>query len=41
LRFDDPQIGIDWRIADPSDLILSDKDMKAPLLADADINFIY
>ena len=41
LRFDDPQIGIDWRIADPSDLILSDKDTKAPLLADADINFIY
>ena len=41
LRFDDPQIGIDWRIADPSDLILSDKDMKAPLLAEADINFIY
>ena len=41
LRFDDPQIGIDWRIADPSDLILSDKDTKAPLLAEADINFIY
>ncbi|MBE2275274.1 MAG: dTDP-4-dehydrorhamnose 3,5-epimerase [Rhodobacteraceae bacterium] len=32
LRWDDPQIGIDWGFAAP---ILSDKDRAAPLLADA------
>lgn len=32
IRWDDPQIGIDWGISAP---ILSDKDAKAPLLADA------
>lgn len=41
LRFDDPEIGIDWQITDHSVLVLSDKDQKAPLLKDADINFIY
>lgn len=41
LRFDDPQIGIDWKITDPSELNLSEKDKKAPLLAEADFNFIY
>jgi dTDP-4-dehydrorhamnose 3,5-epimerase len=36
IRFDDPEIGIDWPI--PSTGIqLSDKDQKAPLLADAEI----
>lgn len=34
----DPDIGIDWGITTP---ILSDKDMRAPHLADADNNFIY
>lgn len=32
VRWDDPQIGIDWGTATP---ILSDKDTKAPLLRDA------
>ncbi|MGC4025837.1 MAG: dTDP-4-dehydrorhamnose 3,5-epimerase [Mesorhizobium sp.] len=31
VRFDDPEIGIDWGI-DPKDAILSDKDAKAPTL---------
>lgn len=36
IRFDDPEIGIDWPI--PSTGIqLSEKDQKAPLLADAEI----
>ena len=36
IRFDDPAIGIDWRV--PVDgITLSDKDSKAPLLADADV----
>ena len=36
IRFDDPAIGIDWRV--PADgITLSDKDSKAPLLADADV----
>lgn len=33
VRFDDPEIGIDWGI-DPATAILSDKDMKAPCLKD-------
>lgn len=41
LRFDDSQIGIDWRITDPENVILSEKDKTAPLLAEADINYIY
>jgi dTDP-4-dehydrorhamnose 3,5-epimerase len=36
IRFDDPEIGIDWGITDP---ILSDKDKNAPLLKDSDVNF--
>jgi dTDP-4-dehydrorhamnose 3,5-epimerase (EC 5.1.3.13) len=28
LRFDDPQIGIDWQITDPENVILSEKDKK-------------
>ncbi len=36
IRFDDPQIGVDWGIKEP---ILSEKDLKAPLLADSDANF--
>ena len=36
IRFDDPAIGIDWRV--PADgVTLSDKDSKASLLADADV----
>lgn len=40
IRFDDPAIGISWPI-DPARLILSEKDRKAPLLADANNEFIY
>lgn len=36
IRFDDPAIGIDWPIP-ASEVQLSDKDRKAPLLADAEI----
>lgn len=41
LRFDDPALGIDWGIDDPSVINLSEKDMKAPLLKDADFNFTF
>jgi len=36
IRFDDPAIGIDWRFS-PAEIILSEKDGKAPLLADAEV----
>lgn len=36
IRFDDPAIGIDWRVP-VSALVLSDKDRTAPLLADAEL----
>lgn len=36
ILFNDPEIGVDWNIAEP---ILSDKDKNAPLLKDCDINF--
>jgi dTDP-4-dehydrorhamnose 3,5-epimerase len=35
IRFDDPKIGIEWPV-DAVDLILSDKDRSAPLLAEVD-----
>jgi dTDP-4-dehydrorhamnose 3,5-epimerase len=38
IRFDDPEIGVDWGIRNP---ILSEKDVKAPLLKDSDSNFNY
>ena len=38
IRFDDPAIGVDWGISDP---ILSEKDLKAPLLKDSDCSFVY
>ena len=34
VAWNDPQIGIDWKIA-PEDIILSEKDKKSPMLADA------
>ena len=45
IRFDDPQIGIDWGAyfegyADGAGLILSDKDRSAPLAKDADTGFV-
>lgn len=36
IRFDDPEIGVEWEIEDP---ILSEKDLKAPLLKDSDVDF--
>ena len=38
IRYDDPEIGVDWGIEDP---ILSEKDLNAPLLKDSNINFKY
>ena len=40
VRFDDPDIGIDWGLA-PGAAILSDKDKVAPLLADFDTPFTW
>lgn len=37
IKYDDPQIGIDWP---EMDLVISDKDKKAPLLKDSDVNFL-
>ncbi|MBR6361576.1 MAG: dTDP-4-dehydrorhamnose 3,5-epimerase [Clostridia bacterium] len=34
IRYDDPDIGIDWGVTDP---VLSDKDRNAPLFRDSDI----
>lgn len=36
IRFDDPEIGINWGIDNP---ILSDKDINASFLKDSDVNF--
>jgi dTDP-4-dehydrorhamnose 3,5-epimerase len=38
IRFDDPQIQVNWGIASP---VLSQKDMDAPVLSKSDCNFIY
>ena len=40
LRFDDPDIGIDWPYP-PSRMILSEKDKTLPLLRDFDSPFAY
>lgn len=39
VRFDDPDIGIDWNLS--GDAVLSDKDAAAPLLADFDSPFTW
>lgn len=36
IRFDDPAIGVDWRVP-VAGITLSDKDSRAPLLADAEV----
>ena len=44
IRFDDPDIGVDWASLLPEGAtqpILSAKDMLAPTLAESDCNFIY
>ena len=38
IRWNDPDIGVDWGIADP---ITSEKDNTSPLLKDSDIDFVY
>lgn len=38
IRYDDPEIGVDWGQITP---VLSDKDLKAPLLKDCDFNFTF
>ncbi len=40
LRFDDPDIGIDWRMGDVEP-VLSDKDAAAPAFADFHSPFVY
>lgn len=41
IRYDDPAIGVDWQIAAEEALNLSEKDTKAPLLEEAELNFTY
>ena len=40
VRFDDPEIGIDWGLPAGTDAILSDKDAAAPLLRDFNTPFV-
>ncbi len=40
IRFDDPEIGIDWKL-DPKDRILSERDLAMPSLKEATMNFHY
>jgi dTDP-4-dehydrorhamnose 3,5-epimerase len=41
IRYDDPDIGVDWKKWGISDPILSGNDRKAPLLRDCDCIFVY
>lgn len=41
LRFDDPTIGVDWKITDAEVLNLSEKDQRSPMLGEAEINYVY
>lgn len=41
VKFDDPDIGINWRQWVDCDPVISEKDRKAPLLKDSDCNFVY
>lgn len=41
IRYDDPDVQVDWQI-DPDDIVqTSEKDARLPLLQDAEINFKY
>jgi dTDP-4-dehydrorhamnose 3,5-epimerase len=41
IRFDDPAIQVNWRIESFDTLVTSEKDRTAPLLADAENNFVF
>ena len=41
IRYDDPAIGIERNLPLGQTMIMSDKDRQAPLLCDAEINYIY
>lgn len=41
IRFDDPDIGIDWGLPAGVEALLSDKDAKAALLRDFETPFVY
>lgn len=38
IKFDDPEIGVEWGIENP---MISEKDAKAPLLKDSDCSFVW
>lgn len=40
IRYDDPDIGVDWKI-EPESRILSDRDLSLPYFSDAERNFTY
>jgi dTDP-4-dehydrorhamnose 3,5-epimerase len=40
IRFDDPELGVDWKIA-PQDRILSERDVRLPNFRNARMNFRY
>ena len=37
IRWDDPDIGVDWQLPEGAHPVLSDKDAEAPFLKDADV----
>ncbi|MDR0843769.1 MAG: dTDP-4-dehydrorhamnose 3,5-epimerase [Tannerella sp.] len=41
IRFDDPAVGVDWKISGNEVLNTSEKDAQLPLFKDAEINFQY
>lgn len=40
IRYDDPRIGVEWPV-DLAEITLSEKDAKAPLMAEAELGFEY
>lgn len=41
IRYDDPAVGVNWEIENPEAINLSEKDTRAPLLQEAELNFKY